>query len=117
LGWSIKYGEKLEWFQELEDKGEHIPAMDERVALFTDMAIFYNAWNELSSSRQAGMGLGYIGQLVITDWLNEEHIFEYLERAEYRYWIKRIDGVYLQLKSDEDEKKRDAKPKNTPPKK
>jgi hypothetical protein len=111
LGWQIRYGKQIGWFNELEEKGEHIPAMDERVDLFSDMAVFYNSWSSLSPSRQAGMGLGYIQYETITDYLNEERIFEYIERMEYRYWISKIDGVYVGLRAEEDEKKHDAKAK------
>jgi hypothetical protein len=110
LAWQVKYGDKLEWFQELEDEGEEIPAMSERVEIFPDLAMYYRAFTLLSTSRQMSMGLGYISYLTVTDYLNEERIIYGYERDEYRRWIRKIDGIYVSLQNKKNES---GKPKNS----
>lgn len=111
----MQYGDQLEWFLELEEQGEEIPALANRVELFPDLALYYKGFNELSTSRQSVMGIGYIGYLVITDYLNEEGIFGF-ERREYRQWITIIDRIFVQLQSDKQDRERKSKETKAPKK-
>lgn len=53
-------------------------------------------------------GIGYIPYSEISDWLNEELIFDYDERHEYRRFINFIDREYVTNVSENTKKKIEA---------
>ena len=75
---------------------------------------YWQAFNELSSSRQSGMGLGFIPYSEISAYLDEHHILDYEERFEWRYLITAIDTEFITIKNAEHERK--TKVKNKPKK-
>jgi hypothetical protein len=97
--------------------GIPVKEFDDQPELFNDMIPFWQAFHELSTSRQMGMGLGYIPYSTIVDYLNEEQIFNINERDEYRQWIQTIDRIYVELqnvKTKESQELKRSKPSKTP---
>jgi len=56
-------------------------------------------------------GIGYIPYSEISDWLNEERIFEYDERHEYRCFINFIDREYVKNTTENINRKIEKKKK------
>ena len=119
MEWQNKYGEKYDWFLKLQEdrdkeaaergeEAELLPALQNRPEIFQDVVHYYIAFNELSASRQSGMGLGYIPYSEIRGYLNEHWIIDYEERLEWIQWIQFIDRLYVKIQSSEQEKKRKA---------
>jgi len=97
--------------------GIPVKEFDEQPELFSDLIPYWQAFHELSTSRQMGMGLGYIPYSVIVDYLNEEQIFSVNERDEYRHWIQVIDRIYVELQNEKTKESQELnrkKPSKTP---
>jgi len=110
----MAYGKKLKWFQDLEDAGNEIEPLQNKPEVFDDLIAYFHAWNELSTSRQSTMGIGYIDHITVTDYLNEERIWALYERREYRHWITKIDRIYVELAAEKEKNK--PKTSSKPPK-
>jgi len=76
-----------------------VPALENMPELYFDAVPFWIAFTQLSSSRQTGFGIGAIPYSEITNWLNENNIFRFEEREEYRRFINVIDGYYVEKKA------------------
>lgn len=97
-----KYSAKnLKFFQKLEEEGNSVAALESMPELYFDAVPFWEAFANLSSSRQSGMGLGAIPYSEITSWLTENQIISFENRERYRYFVTFIDGKYLELKNDD----------------
>jgi hypothetical protein len=66
---------------------------------------YWMAFNALTTSRQSGMGLGYIPYSEITSYLDDQGIFDFEERDDFRFYITHIDHVFVKIKSDESDRK------------
>ena len=67
--------------------------------------VYYLAFNALSSSRQSGMGMGYIPYSEITDYLTENEIWLIEERKRFRHFITFIDGMFVSKEAKRSEAK------------
>jgi hypothetical protein len=71
---------------------------------------YFDAFQELSTSRQVGMGLGPIPFTAIAEYFR---IYELADFDEFAYLIRRMDNVFLELESAEDaarSKQQEGKP-------
>jgi len=69
--------------------------------LFFDAVPLWNAFMNLSSSRQMGMGLGAIPYSEISAWLSENDIIGFEDRERHRRFITFVDHKYLEIKNAE----------------
>jgi len=60
---------------------------------------YFDAFQELSTSRQVGMALGPIPFTAIAEYFR---IYELADFDEFAYLIRRMDNVFLELESAED---------------
>lgn len=67
---------------------------------------YFDAFQELSTSRQVGMGLGPIPFTAIAEYFR---IYELSDFEEFAYLIRRMDNVFLELESAEDAAKNKPK--------
>lgn len=74
--------------------------------LFPDLMPFWVAFQQLSTSRQSGMGMGYIPLSEIRGYLDEYRIIEWEDRLEWIQWIQTIDRNFVSIHS---ESKNDSK--------
>jgi len=113
MEWHLQYGEKLEWFLDLEAEGKSVPALDTMPELFPDLKPYWDAFQTLSSSRQSGMGLGYIPFSEIIHYLgpNWLNITDLEERQDYVNFIRVLDHEYVKFQSNKAESDRKSKGK------
>jgi len=74
--------------------------------------IYYMAFNELSTSRQMGMGLGYIPYREISSYLDENEIFHPDERTRFRRFITFLDNIYVKKNNEKSEAKSKSNTQN-----
>ena len=105
MSWSIKYGDKYDFYKAVSDKGEVSP-LDELPVLDVVESIYYADFRLLGSERNSGMGISPIPITRITEYANQEgvHNIELFKRI-----ISRIDQSYCKMISDDQEKKSKAK--------
>jgi hypothetical protein len=89
-----------------------LPALANQPDLFPDLAIFYNAFNALSTSRDSGFGMGYIKYSEISKYIDEWQIWNMEERFEWIHWIQTIDRIYVKLQSDKQDQDKKNKSGN-----
>ncbi len=82
-----------------EDTGNTLPPLQEEPDLNDCIVPYWRAFTALASSRQSGMGLGYIPYSEIVFYLNENDIFDQEERERMLNIIQFIDGKYVELKN------------------
>jgi len=82
--------------------------------LTQESAPYYLAFNEVSTSRQMGMGLGHIPYSEITGYLNENDIDHPEDRKRYRKFIVLLDNLYVKKSNEKSENK--SKKKSPSPK-
>ena len=100
------------WFLELERGGEHIPELDDQPELFKDLIPYWTAFRELTSSRRPGsMSAGYIPRSEITNYLNEEQIFDSEDRIDYIRWVQFIDSEYISFQETKKKENGSKKPR------
>lgn len=63
--------------------------------LYFDAVPIWNAFQELSASRQSGFGIGYIPFSEVTNWLDENYITSLEDRKHYRRFISFIDNLWV----------------------
>ena len=87
------------FIQKLEEEGvvikEREKSREEMPDLFFDAVPFWNAFQELSASRQSGFGIGHIPYSEISCWLDENDIISMETRRHYRRFISFIDGLWV----------------------
>ena len=64
------------------------------------------AYSELTTSRQMGMGLGYIPYSEICFWLDENQIWGMTDRKRFRHFINLIDRHYVNLENEKSKSKK-----------
>jgi len=80
-----------------------------------DAIPYWVAFNSLSSSRQSGMGLGYIPYSEISSYLDDQGVWDIDDRSDYRHLITMLDSKFVELKSDSKPKPKGiAKPPQKP---
>lgn len=92
----MKYGKQLDWFLSLEEAGTNVPALDTKPELISYLSNYWNAFMELSSSRQ--MGFGSVGSIIyseISAYLDENRLFDLDDRKQYRKYINILDSEFL----------------------
>lgn len=77
--------------------------------LFFDAVPLWNAFRELSPSRQSGFSIGYIPYSEISSWLDEQHILNQEERIYYRKFIVFIDEIWVNCLSEKQTQKTQTK--------
>ena len=103
--------DQLKRFDKMAELGKPLPqSLQNQPELFYDAIPYWMAFNALSSSRQSGMGLGYIPYSEITSYLDDQRIFNLDERDDYRYHITHIDHTFVEIKSAESDKKKSKTP-------
>lgn len=90
--------------QDLYMNGEMVPEFDNAPELFFDAVPFWEAFTDLSSSRQSGFSTGYIPYSETTDWLNEQQILSMEERNLYRRMIAIVDKVFVEKQAQANSK-------------
>lgn len=116
------YGDQYEWFLKLQEERDQkaeaqdrestlLPALASKPEIFPDLMLYWNAFQELTTSRDTGFGVGYIKYSEITNYLTEELIFEYSERREWIHWIQTIDRLWVKMQSEKQKKEQDRKNK------
>ncbi len=63
----MRYGDKEEWFLELEAAGDHIKALDERPSI-AGVEWLWEAWLDLGTCRPIGMDAGPIPWTAVNDY-------------------------------------------------
>jgi len=71
----------------------------------------WGAFNELSTSRQMGFGVGYIPYSEVTSYLDENKIFQIEERKWMRKFINFIDILYVKKENERSETDKKSKKK------
>jgi hypothetical protein len=99
----------LEWLLSLEEEGHDIPELKTQPELFPDLVFYYSSFNTLSTSRQSGFGIGYIPYSEISNYLTEQHIFDFEDRQDCIRWIQFIDREYVKLQHKKQDNKKPAK--------
>ncbi len=66
---------------------------------------FWDAFWELTSSRNIGMTIGGIPYSEVVLWLNEHKISGTDNRLEYHQWIRFLDGKYIASTNEKKDKK------------
>ncbi len=96
---------------DLQEDGVFIKELEEAPELFYEAVPFWEAFTELSSSRQSGFGLGGIPFSEITDWLNENDVFSLEQRNRYRRFINATNNAFANTKNESsgDKKKKTVK--------
>jgi hypothetical protein len=98
--------------EELLAIGKSVPeALANPPELFYDAIPFWEAFSALSSSRQQGMGIGYIPYSEVSAYLDENEVFELEERHRFRHYIRVIDGVFVEKQSAKIKSKTDSNKK------
>lgn len=107
----------LEKFYALEESGKPLPAAIQNAPDLSLLAIpYWQGFNELSTSRDMGFGIGYIKYSEISSYLDEHDIDGIEERQLFRRMINLIDSIYISHQNKKSETKNKSKSK-TPPKK
>jgi hypothetical protein len=98
LRWSWRWKKELEtgFYYELLSKGFIKPEDQEPNVVGFDF--YFSAFSELSTTRQAGFGVGPIPFTAIVDY---SRLFEIEDFEEFSYVIRRMDQVYLELNDQE----------------
>jgi len=130
MGWSLKASEKkgvgdltwLEWVRQLEEDGNDVTGMlDEEPEMFSDLAIYWNAFHILSPSRSSGMSVGSIALPAYESYFRIFGVDSLEEQLNYLKFVGVLDSEYLKWqgeKSEENRKKNERKSKGQrPPKK
>jgi len=90
------------------DQGLPTKLVDEQVDLWGVSLPYWAAFNELSGQRMVGFSsVGSIRREAVTDWLNENGIFDPVEREQFRHFISLLDDEFARLsmpKESKDEK-------------
>lgn len=84
---------------DLYANGEMVPEFESAPELFFDAVPFWEAFTDLSSSRQSGFSVGYIPYSEVTGWLDEDQIFSIEQRKLYRRMVAVIDSIYVTKQS------------------
>jgi hypothetical protein len=99
--------------QTLEEEGHTIPELQNQPELFSDLIFYYSAFQELSTSRQSGFGIGHIPRSEIRGYLDDYDITAFEERLECFRWIQFIDREFVKLHNEDANKKKTQKPKKS----
>jgi len=83
-----------------QEAGNPIPDALRIPDLFPDAMPFYQAFNDLSGSRNSGMSIGMIPFSEISSYLDEEQILSQEERGRWRHFITLIDAVWVSRQSE-----------------
>jgi hypothetical protein len=78
----------------MEDQGHVIPELQNKPELFPELIPYLSAFQDLTTSRQTGFGMGYIPYSEICSYLTENRI-PYPDREEFLRWIRFIDSEYV----------------------
>jgi hypothetical protein len=68
--------------------------------LYFDAVPLWNAFQELSQSRQTGFSISHIPYSEVTGWLDENDIISLEQRKHYRYFIGFIDREWVGLMNE-----------------
>ena len=120
MNFQLKFTAKdLEKFYALEESGKPLPAAIQNAPDLSILAIpYWQAFNELSTSRDSGFGVGYIKFSEISSYLDEHYIFQIEERQLFRRMINLIDSIYVSKQNEKSEKsKTKSKPAPAPKRK
>ncbi len=98
LRWEHKWREQVKSgiYYDLLQKGFFKDKPDELEPDITGFQFYFDAFNELSTSRQIGLSLGPISFTAIAEYFR---IYELSDFDEFSYLIRRMDGVFLELES------------------
>jgi len=104
LGWDLKHGKNLHWYEKLQADGHSVRALRERPQLYEDLVIDYHAFSLLNASRRIGMTAGSIPISEIHAYCRMFEINGWQQRKEFLRRIKILDGAYLNyIKSKEED--------------
>ena len=126
MEWQNQYGEDYEWFLKLQESRDEkaakagkesslLPALANKPDLFSDLIIYYQAFQAVSTSRDSGFGIGYIKLSEIRGLLDEWNLYNYEDRLEWIQWIQFIDRIFVKLQSDKQKKNKKSKERKTSP--
>lgn len=101
----------MEFLADIAADGAPVKELDDIPDLFYSAVPFWEAFTELSSSRQSGFGLGGIPYSEITDWLDENDIFSLEERQRYRRFINSTNNAFVNIKNESSTDKKENIPK------
>lgn len=119
MNFQLKFtAREIEKFYALEAAGKPLPAAIQNAPDLSILSMpYWQAFNELSTSRDTGFGAGYIKYSEISDFLSENRIFILEERHLFRRMITLIDSIYISHQNKKNEKANASKPKSKPIKK
>jgi len=107
LTWHLEYGQKADWFQEIEEQGgAEFDFLDDKPELYEDLYGDWKAFWRLSGSRQIGMGLGSIQMSEILAYMEIFGIHNTRERELLLTRIQILDRTFLKHHSKKDKKKK-----------
>lgn len=105
MRWTLKHGDNLEWFEQLEAEGKDIGGvLDDRPELTTYLVPFWNAFHVLSNSRQIGMGIGGIPLSAFESYFRIYRITDQEDQLEYIYMVGALDSEYLAFQNEKSKK-------------
>lgn len=82
-------------------EGQIIPDLKSRVDPAPHLVVHWNAFWELSTERQIGMGLGPIPWTAIVAYARELRFDDDDERERFRGLIRAMDGEYLKWRAEQ----------------
>ena len=115
MQWSLKASEKVgggtqtkrEWVQQLENEGHDISGMlEDEPELFSDLYVYWNAFQTLTASRNSGMSIGAIPLPAYESYFRIFGIDSLEEQLTYLKFVGALDLEYLKWQGDEHEKNR-----------
>lgn len=103
----MTFGDKYEWFVQLEQDGHVIPELEKKPDLYPDLQLDYHAFSMLSASRRIGMDVSPIPISEILAYAQYFHISDYTQRQVLLQRVRFLDRVFLDEHSRVRESKKD----------
>jgi hypothetical protein len=92
----LSWGDKEKFLRGLEERGEAVPALQNKPELDEFLIPYWKAFQVLSSSRQIGMGIGAIPLTEIEAYMRIYGIEDQEEREDMVYLIGEMDRVFIE---------------------
>ena len=102
--WDLEFGDKYEWFMQLEADGHHVGELEKKPELYPDLALDYNAFMVLSASRRVSMSAAPIPISEIFAYADYFCISGYEQRKTLLSRIRILDRVFLDWHSKQSAK-------------
>lgn len=88
----MKYGDKVEWFEQLAAEGQDVPALDARPTV-DGVEWIWDAWIDLGTCRAIGMDIGPVPWTAISAWAQWNGL-DGDDFEELTFCVRHLEGVY-----------------------